>query len=233
MAAATIKMNDDGSFHLLVGATDLGTGSDTILGQIAAEVLGVGLDQIIVYSSDTDFTPFDTGAYASSTTYVTGKAVERAALEVTEQILRVGAAMLKADAAGLALGDGRVPSPDGRSVTLAEVCTRAFYGADQFQIGATASCVPEESPPPFLASFAEVAVDVETGHVRCSTTWPRWTAAPRSTPAWPRARWKGRWPTASATPSPRSTCSPPGARCATPTSRATRSPARSTCRPSG
>ncbi|MFH1329783.1 MAG: molybdopterin cofactor-binding domain-containing protein [Actinomycetota bacterium] len=166
MGAATIKMNDDGSFHLLVGATDIGTGSDTILGQIAAEVLGVGLDHIVVYSSDTDFTPFDTGAYASSTTYVSGKAVERAALEVKEQIRRVGAAMLKTDAAGLALGDGRVTTPDGRSVTLAEVCTRAYYGADQFQIGATASCVPDESPPPFLASFAEVAVDVETGHVR-------------------------------------------------------------------
>jgi len=166
MAAATIKMNDDGSFHLLVGATDLGTGSDTILGQIAAEVLGVGLDHIVVYSSDTDFTPFDTGAYASSTTYVTGKAVERAALEVKEQIRQVGAAMLKADSATLAVGDGRVTAPGGRSVTLAEVCTRAYYGADQFQIGATASCVPEESPPPFMASFAEVAVDVETGHVR-------------------------------------------------------------------
>jgi putative selenate reductase molybdopterin-binding subunit len=166
MASATIKMNDDGSFHLLVGATDIGTGSDTILGQIAAEVLGVGLDDIVVYSSDTDFTPFDTGAYASSTTYVTGKAVERAALEVKGQILRVGAAMLKAEATALTFGNGRVTAPDGRGVTLAEVCTRAYYGADQFQIGATASCVPEESPPPFLASFAEVAVDVETGHVK-------------------------------------------------------------------
>ena len=166
MAAATIKMNDDGSFHLLVGATDIGTGSDTILGQIAAEVLGVGLDQMVVYSSDTDFTPFDTGAYASSTTYVSGKAVERAALQVREQIAGVAAAMLKADPAQVTLVDGRATIPDGRSVTLAEVCTRAYYGADQFQIGATASCVPEESPPPFLASFAEVAVDVETGMVR-------------------------------------------------------------------
>lgn len=166
MAAATIKMNDDGSFHLLVGATDIGTGSDTILGQIAAEVLGVGLDQIVVYSSDTDFTPFDTGAYASSTTYVSGKAVEKAALEVRGQIAAVAAAMLKADPAGLALADGRVAAPDGRTVTLAEVCTRAYYGTGQHQIGATASCVPEESPPPFLASFAEVSVDVETGLVR-------------------------------------------------------------------
>jgi putative selenate reductase molybdopterin-binding subunit len=166
MAAATIKMNDDGSFNLLVGATDIGTGSDTILGQIAAEVLGVGLERIVVHSSDTDFTPFDTGAYASSTTYVSGKAVERAALEVRDQIARVAAAMLKGDPAQVTLGDGRAILPDGRSVTLAEVCTRAYYGADQFQIGATASCVPEESPPPFLASFAEVAVDVETGMVR-------------------------------------------------------------------
>jgi putative selenate reductase molybdopterin-binding subunit len=74
--------------------------------------------------------------------------------------------MLKGDPAQVTLGDGRAILPDGRSVTLAEVCTRAYYGADQFQIGATASCVPEESPPPFLASFAEVAVDVETGMVR-------------------------------------------------------------------
>jgi putative selenate reductase molybdopterin-binding subunit len=166
MAAATLKMNDDGSFNLLVGATDLGTGSDTILGQIAAEVLGVPLGQIVVYSSDTDVTPFDTGAYASSTTYVSGTAVERAALEVREQIARVAAAMLKADPAGLALADGRVSAPGGRTVTLAEVCTRAYYGTGQFQIGATASFVPEESPPPFLASFAEVAVDVETGMVQ-------------------------------------------------------------------
>jgi putative selenate reductase molybdopterin-binding subunit len=166
MAAATIKMNDDGSFHLLVGATDIGTGSDTILGQIAAEVLGVGLDQIVVYSSDTDFTPFDTGAYASSTTYVSGKAVEKAAREVRDQIVAVASAMLQAHPDGLTLAGGRVAAPDGRSVTLAEVCIRAYYGADQHQIGATASCAPDESPPPFLASFAEVAVDVETGLVR-------------------------------------------------------------------
>jgi probable selenate reductase molybdenum-binding subunit len=165
MAAATIKMNEDGSFNLLIGATDIGTGSDTILGQIAAEVLGVPLESIIVYSSDTDMTPFDVGAYASSTTYVSGTAVERAALDVKGQILGVAAAMLRTEVEGLELGDERVTAPDGESVTLAAVCDRAMYGADQFQIGATASAVPEESPPPFLASFAEVEVDVETGMV--------------------------------------------------------------------
>ena len=75
MGGASIKINDDGSFNLLVGATDLGTGSDTVLAQLAAEILGCPIDDILVYSSDTDFTPFDKGAYASSTTYISGGAV--------------------------------------------------------------------------------------------------------------------------------------------------------------
>ncbi len=86
MGGASIKMNDDGSFNLLVGATDLGTGSDTVLAQMAAEVLGVQVEDILVYSSDTDFTPFDKGAYASSTTYISGAAVVRAAEQVADRI---------------------------------------------------------------------------------------------------------------------------------------------------
>lgn len=86
MGGASIKINDDGSFNLLVGATDLGTGSDTVLAQLAAEILGVPVDDIIVYSSDTDFTPFDKGAYASSTTYISGGAVVKAAEQVAGQI---------------------------------------------------------------------------------------------------------------------------------------------------
>ncbi len=163
MAAATIKLNDDGSINLLIGATDLGTGSDTVLGQIAAEVLGVGLSEVIVLSSDTDVTPFDTGAYASSTTYVSGNAVRRAAEAVKNQIFDVASAMLKTDPESLHLEDGRAIADDGRSVTLSEVALRSLYGADQFQIGATASFVGDVSPPPFLASFAEVRIDVETG----------------------------------------------------------------------
>jgi len=166
MAAATIKMNEDGSFNLLMGATDIGTGSDTILAQIAAEVLGVPLEKMLVTSSDTDFTPFDVGAYASSTTYVSGMAVQRAAEQVRDQIFEVAAPLLSADANGLKLSEGAVHAPDGNSVSLARVCQRAMYESDQFQIGATASCVPTESPPPFLANFAEVAVDTETGSVK-------------------------------------------------------------------
>ena len=166
MGAATIKMNEDGSFNLLVGATDLGTGSDTILAQIAAEVLGVPLSKMIVTSSDTDVTPFDVGAYASSTTYVSGMAVQRAAEAVRDQIRGVAAAMLDAEPESLVLRDEHVHADGGDSVSLSEICRRAMYGADQFQIAATASCVPEESPPPFVASFAEVAVDTDTGVVK-------------------------------------------------------------------
>jgi putative selenate reductase molybdopterin-binding subunit len=165
MGAATMKMNDDGSFNLLVGATDLGTGSDTILAQIAAEVLGVPLEAIVVTSSDTDITPFDVGAYASSTTYVSGMAVQRVAENVRSQILDVAGAMLNADPEEVELADQRVTAPDESSVTLAEVGIRTMYGEDQRQIGATESFVPEISPPPFLASFCEVAVDERTGRV--------------------------------------------------------------------
>ncbi len=165
MGAATLKMNEDGSFNLLIGATDLGTGSDTILAQIAAEVLGVPLAKILVTSSDTDLTPFDVGAYASSTTYVSGMAVQRAAEKVRDQIIEVARPLLGASDEGVELRDGRAVATSGAAVTLARVCERAMYETDQFQIGATASCVPTESPPPFLANFARVAVDVDTGAV--------------------------------------------------------------------
>ncbi|MDD3748505.1 MAG: molybdopterin-dependent oxidoreductase [Candidatus Bipolaricaulis anaerobius] len=167
MAAATLVMQDDGSFRLLVGATDLGTGSDTILAQIAAQELGAPVDRVLVYSSDTDFTPFDTGAYASSTTYVSGNAVLRAASEVRAQILDVAAAALGERASALELAAGVVRSrKSGKSLTLSEVGHRATYVADQRQIAATASFACPESPPPFAAFFCEVAVDRETGVVR-------------------------------------------------------------------
>ncbi|HIP99746.1 TPA: hypothetical protein EYH33_04340 [Candidatus Bipolaricaulota bacterium] len=167
MATATIMMNENGSFRLLVGATDIGTGSDTILAQIAAEVLGVPVERISIYSSDTDFTPFDTGAYASSTTYVSGMAVLRAAQEVRRKILEVAAGMLAEPPQDLKLAEERVTSTKtGKSVTLSEVGHRALYVADQQHIIASASFVPEESPPPFAAFFCEVAVDTDTGLVR-------------------------------------------------------------------
>lgn len=167
MGAATIKLNDDGSFNLLIGATDLGTGSDTVLGQIAAEVLCVPLDDIIVYSSDTDFTPFDKGAYASSTTYVSGGAVNKAALEVRKQILEHAAIMLETPDIGLLeLKNKQVTSQDGRQLTLEEIALSSLHQINQHQIGATASHVSPVSPPPTAAQFVEIVLDTLTGEVQ-------------------------------------------------------------------
>ncbi len=166
MGAASIKLNDDGSFNVLVGATDLGTGSDTILAQMAAEVLGVRVDDIIMYSSDTDMTPFDTGAYASSTTFISGGAVKKAAEDVRQQIVAVAGQMLEEDPARLTLHDRRVWTPAGHSVTIEEVALQSLHRNEQRQIMAVASHMSYESPPPFSATFAEVDVDTETGEVR-------------------------------------------------------------------
>ena len=167
MGAASIKLNDDGSFNLLIGATDLGTGSDTVLAQIAAETLGVPLDDILVTSSDTDFTPFDTGAYASSTTYISGGAVLKAAEQVADQIMSHAAKHFFGgiEQERLWLADRQVCGPHGQRVSLEKVALHATHQADQHQIMATASHMSYLSPPPFAAQFAEVEVDTETGQI--------------------------------------------------------------------
>lgn len=167
MGGASIKLNDDGSFNLLFGATDLGTGADTVLAQIAAETLGVPLNDILVYASDTDFTPFDTGAYASSTTYISGGAVLKAAEEVRQQIVRHAAKHFfdRCSPDELDIDDRQVIHRDGRHVALETVALHSLHQADQHQIMATASHMSEISPPPFAAQFAEVIVDTETGQV--------------------------------------------------------------------
>jgi len=166
MASAYMKMNDDGSFNLDIGATDIGTGSDTVMAQIAAEVLGVGLDKMIVLSSDTDRTPFDVGAYASSTTYVSGGAVKKCAEKIRDQILEVAAEIMKTDKNGLELSDGKVfDSKNKKSISLSDIVVYSLYTENQFQIQAGASQIVEQSPPPFIAQFAEVEVDKKTGKV--------------------------------------------------------------------
>ncbi len=168
MGGASIKMNDDGSFNLLVGATDLGTGSDTVLAQMAAEVLGVPLEDMICYSSDTDFTPFDKGAYASSTTYISGTAAVNAAKICAERI-RVRATMMlgldEAESVNVKLSNRLATVPDGRSVSFSEIALDSLHKNNQEQIMGVASYVSPVSPPPFAAQFAEVTVDTETGQV--------------------------------------------------------------------
>jgi putative selenate reductase molybdopterin-binding subunit len=166
MGGASIKLNDDGSFNVLVGATDIGTGSDTVIAQIAAEVLGVRVEDIIMHSSDTDFTPFDTGAYASSTTYISGGATKKAAEQVRQQVLAVAGSMLKADPEKLTIRDRIVTAPNGQTVTVSQVALHSLHIENQQQIMATASWMSYDSPPPFAAQGAEVEVDTETGAVR-------------------------------------------------------------------
>ena len=167
MGAASIKMNEDGSFNLLFGATDLGTGADTVLAQIAAEELYTTVDKMLTYASDTDLTPFDVGAYASSTTYLSGEAVRKAAAKVKQQILQVGADMLHKQPDEVDAREATVFAKDGSgSVTYPEIALRSLYEKDQFQIMDVASHITHKSPPPFSAHFAEVEVDTYTGVVR-------------------------------------------------------------------
>ncbi len=167
LGGASIKMNDDGSFNVMTGATDIGQGSDTVLAQIAAETLGVGLDRIVMHSSDTDIDIFDYGSYASSTTFVSGTGVRRAAAAVRDQVLRVAAAMTGQPLAELDLAGGCVRSRDGTvDLPLAEVALETLYGTRRQQVMASGHASCHDSPPPFHAQFVEIAVDCETGQIR-------------------------------------------------------------------
>ena len=165
MGAATLKMNEDASFNLMYGGTDLGTGLDTIVTQIVAETLGIKPEQVIVYAADTDLTPFDVGAYASSGTFISGGAVLRAAMKIREQIFEVAKEIFgEYDERDFVLEDGKVTSKKtGKSVTLSEIAYQTLYVKNQHQITATGSMVSSYSPPPFAAHFVEIEVDEETG----------------------------------------------------------------------
>lgn len=161
MGAATIKFNDDGFYNLMIGATDIGQGSDTILAQIAAEELMTTVDNVIVYSSDSDLTPFDVGAYASSTTYVSGNAVLNAAKIMKEMLIKEAANVFKVDIKDVDF-DGSKFSAKDNEITLSELGNRITYNEDQKQLTATGSYVGTKSPPPFMAGFIEIEIDKDT-----------------------------------------------------------------------
>jgi putative selenate reductase molybdopterin-binding subunit len=166
-ASVFLKMNEDGSFYLQSGAADVGGGADTVISQIAAETLGVTLDKIAITSGDTDTTPFDVGAYASSTTIISGGAARKAAEKVRRQVFEVAARMLDTTPDNLVCGDNRVStvSEPRKSVTMTEIALQTLY-KDKLQIMDGASHFNTDSPPPFCVTFAEVEVDTETGKVR-------------------------------------------------------------------
>ncbi len=167
MASVYMKMNDDGSFNLNLGATDLGTGSDTVMAQIAAEVLETPVESIIVLSSDTDTTPFDVGAYASSTTYLSGLAVKDCAEKLKKIILRHAAGKLEKKEDELECIEGSVFVKGSEiSLSYGDICTSAMHLDGLEQIQAISSHMSTASPPPFTAHFAEIELDTFTGKIQ-------------------------------------------------------------------
>ena len=163
MGSATIKLNDDGFYNLMVGATEIGQGSDTVLTQIAAEVLMCEVDKVVVYSSDTDLTPFDVGAYASSTTYVSGNAVLKAAKDLKERMITEAARILGIEVEKVGF-DGKEfwDEESDKSISLIDLSNQITYSHEQKQLQVTSSYVGHKSPPPFMAGFIEIEIDKET-----------------------------------------------------------------------
>ncbi len=166
VGSATIKLGDEGFYNLIIGAADMGTGCDTILAMIAAETLDCSPDDIEVFGADTDASPYDSGSYASSTTYITGKATEKACIELRENMCKIAAHMLNCDVKELDFrGDG-VYKLDGTGfVSRYDIATASMVN----------SCIPAQttvthsspvSPPPYMVGMVEIELDKETGHVQ-------------------------------------------------------------------
>ena len=166
VGSASLKINDDGFYTLSIGAADMGTGCDTILAQIAAEVLECPLDNVTVLGADTDSSPYDSGSYASSTTYVTGKAVEQCAEQLKQKICQVGAGLLGLDERAVIFAGDAVTSEDGtQRATLAQIAAASQCGSNT-ALEAVVTHSSEISPPPFMVGAAEVEVDLETGEAQ-------------------------------------------------------------------
>lgn len=165
VGSATIKLTEDGIYTLTIAAADMGTGCDTILAQMAAECLDCSMEQIVVSGADTDTSPYDSGSYASSTTYITGKAVEKACLKLQEQIRKQAATMLKCEEDQVDF-DGHVARnlENGASVTLEEIGTASMCACNQ-ALQVTESHSSPVSPPPYMVGAVEIELDKETGHV--------------------------------------------------------------------
>lgn len=164
VGGADIKLNEDGSYTLALGCSDMGTGCDTILAQMAADCLDTDMKNIVVFSVDTDISPYDSGSYASSTTYATGNAVIQACGELRKRIHAFGAQMLGVSAEESDFDGEKVRTEDGKEVTLQQIAGKATCGVcSELQVVKEYSS--PISPPPFMAGAAEVEIDKETGQI--------------------------------------------------------------------
>jgi putative selenate reductase molybdopterin-binding subunit len=165
VASVTIKVNDDGFYSMMIGATDMGTGCDTILAQMAADCLDTHVDNIVVYGVDTDISPYDSGSYASSTTYLTGNATIKTCQILREKIIASGADMLDIKLEDADFDGEKVYSvKEERSISLKDIANNAMCYSNH-TLTATAKEKTPVSPPPYMAGAVEIELDKETGHV--------------------------------------------------------------------
>lgn len=163
--AVEIRLSDDGFYTMMIGATDMGTGCDTILAQMAADCLLCDMDRIVVHGVDTDLSPYDTGSYASSTTYVTGMAVVKACDTLREKMVSMAAELLKCPIENLEFNGETIDSlEDGVSITLSELANCAYLGDHPMLTAVESHCSPV-SPPPFMVGMAEIELDKRTGQI--------------------------------------------------------------------
>lgn len=166
VGSATVKLADDGSFNLIIGAADMGTGCDTILAQMVAECMDCSVDDVTVFGADTDASPYDSGSYASSTTYITGKAVEMACAKLKTQLCGIAAGMLGCSTEEVVFENGRVKQINTeKSVSLAEISVKDQVNNDIAAV-ATASHSSPVSPPPYMVGMVEIELDKDTGEVK-------------------------------------------------------------------
>ena len=166
VGSATVKLADDGSFNLIIGAADMGTGCDTILAQMVAECMDCSVDDVAVFGADTDASPYDSGSYASSTTYITGKAVEMACAKLKIQLCGIAAGMLGCSTEEVVFENGRVKQINTeKSVSLAEISVKDQVNNDIAAV-ATASHSSPVSPPPYMVGMVEIELDKDTGEVK-------------------------------------------------------------------
>ena len=164
VGGADIKLNEDGSYTLALGCSDMGTGCDTILAQMSADCLDTDMKNIVVFSVDTDISPYDSGSYASSTTYATGNAVIQACGELRKRIHAFGAQMLGVSEEESDFDGEKVRTEDGKEVTLQQIAGKATCGVcSELQVVKEYSS--PISPPPFMVGAAEVEIDKETGQI--------------------------------------------------------------------
>ena len=165
VGSATLKLSEDGTYNLMIGAADMGTGCDTILAQMVAELMDCDMDDVAVFGADTDASPYDSGSYASSTTYVTGKAVEKACAEMKKRIITIASEILHCDEEELVFEKGQVRRlKTDETVSLTDVAYKAqVSNCHAAQVTETHSS--PVSPPPFMVGMAEIELDKLTGEV--------------------------------------------------------------------